>query len=186
MEGDPENPIDIGPFGEDLGQAIREYPQKADPLDDWRVLSESLRTYGLAVLESRFLQNAPMFGYLCGWGRDQAIDHTLAIESQIRDADPLVVLLRVPDVESHFRFVMHAEHPEWIERVTRAFDSTHWLRARGVSGVAGFVEFFCEWAEILDAIVARLSIGVLVVDDPHANRSAAVDAILARLGAPIG
>ena len=137
------------------------------------------------MLESRFLQNAAMFGYLCGWSRDQAIDHTLAIESQIRDANPLLVLLRVPDVESHFRFVMRAEHQEWIERVTTAFDSTCWLRARGVSGAAGFVDFFCEWAEVVDAIVARLSMGVLVVDDPHANRSAAVDAVLARLDPPI-
>ncbi len=152
-------------------------------MDDWRALNESLRTSGPAVLESRFLQNAAMFGYLCGWSRDQAIDHTLAIESQLRDANPLLVLLRVPDVESHFRFVMRAEHTDWIERVTLAFDSTCWLRSRRVTGVAGFVEFFCEWAELLDAIVARLSIDVLIVGDPHADRGAAVETILARLDA---
>ena len=126
-------------------------------------------------------ENAARFVYLGGDRFPEVLEHTRQIERRLRATSPLCIVLRVADTRDHMQKAVSAGHPDWVARVTRAFDATPWMKSRSASGVEGFTEFFVDWARCLDALVSQLGIDVRVIDEPQLDWEKASSEILSHV-----
>jgi hypothetical protein len=181
LEGDADNPIAIGAIGPDLAGVISRYPDKQDVLSDWRALAASCHERDVTVIESRFLQNAAMFLLLNGGTDEDAARHTGAIADVLRATRPLLVHLRVNDASGHMRTVLREDSLEWVQRVTAAWDATPWVRARGLAGQDGFVEFFRQWSETLERLIVGLDFECVRIEDARSRWREAIPRLVERI-----
>ncbi len=181
LEADDDNPIRVGSVVRDLEAAILDY-RPSDRLEDWASLAKRVEAGdSRVVLESRFIQNAGMFAYLGGARFPEVLAHTREIERRLRATSALCIVLRVADARDHMQQAVCDGHPDWVSRVTRAFDATPWMTSRSAAGVEGFIEFFVDWARCLDDLVSLLEIDVLVIDEPQLDWEKASREILSRV-----
>lgn len=181
FEASEDNPIGIGSIATDLGGVIARYPARTDVTADWEALARAHIT-GMTILESRFIQNAAMFGVLGGAPVDDAIANTRQIAEAVRVLDPLLVYLRPDDPRAHIGKVLREETPEWIDRVTSIWGETPWARERGLRGREGFVAFFEEWGPQLDVLIECAAFETVRVANPRSSWQQAIPELVDALG----
>ena len=64
--------------------------------------------------------------------------------------------------------------------MTAACDTTPWMKRRGLSGQVGFVEFFREWAQLLDTLIAGLDFEHVRIENPRTQWSEAIPRLVER------
>lgn len=170
-----------------VGGARSRYGSWAEYVDErverWRAFVSAVRGSAVVtVLESAFLQ-APIFATL---ERDADAGTILGLVERIADAivplDPVLVYLEAGNADDAMKRIWEHRGEQWTEHHVARFGSSVFARARGVSGLDGFLRFWREHHRLQQRAVATTRLRSVVLDAAESEREARRAAVARFLG----
>jgi hypothetical protein len=139
-------------------------------VDQWRVLAERCcRERRTTILESTFLQNSVLPGFIHGASIEQVRDRFSRIAGLIAPARPLLVYLRPSDIEAAVRRAHRERGEPWASWNVASVVASPWARARSQSGPEAVVAFYRDWERVVEELLDAYSSPKLVLVDPQAD-----------------
>jgi hypothetical protein len=170
-----------------VGGARSRYNSWAEYVDErvehWRAFVSAVRgSEVVTVLESAFLQG-PIFATL---EQDADPPTILDLVERIADAivplDPVLVYLEAGDADDAMKRIWGYRGERWTEHHVARFGTSVFARARGVSGLDGFLCFWREHHRLQQQAVAATRLRTTVLEAAEGDRDALRDAVACFLG----
>lgn len=159
VEEDPEHPATPRALRRTAGEAG--FAERC--LSHWRAFARRARSSAeILVLEGAAFQSTIRFMLEQGRERTEILRYVEAFDATVAELAPRAVYLEVEDARAFLAdFVYPTRGAAWVDKVAAHLAATPCCRARGWSGPAGMLDFWCLYRDLCDEAVARLSCPVL-------------------------
>jgi thymidylate kinase len=176
-EWDAEHPIPIGSDLE-LRQVIDSaIARESEVLRGWQHFAQSPEAaQRVTVLESRFWQTSLMLMYAAGHPLQKVLESSRRVNQAVRPLQPVLITFAIRDPRGFAERTIALKEREWQEsgfpgswmgHVQAALDPQPWFTQRGLTGLAGYVAFLEEWAEVAEILYTESPFRKLRITDPH-------------------
>jgi len=123
---------------------------------NWKALARNGGSGPIQVLEGSLFQTSVGVLLSQNVGADSIKAMVLTIAGFIRELDPAVVYLRLPDTSAWLSRNMGNRGQTWVDRMTNLLAQTPYGRERGSQGVGTLIEFYRDQQRVIESIFAEL------------------------------
>jgi hypothetical protein len=123
---------------------------------NWKALVRNGNAGPVQVLEGSLFQTSVGVLLSQNVGTDRIKAMVLAIADLIRELDPAVVYLRLPDTGAWLSRNMRNRGQTWVERMTNLLAQTPYGRQRASQGAGTLIEFYRDQQRVIESIFAEL------------------------------
>lgn len=133
---------------------IEDFPTwRRETIHHWQALAQNLReTQSVAILESTLFQGT--VGDRLEWNVDEnaILEYARQVPALIQPASPVLVYLVPDDVQSHIERTYASRPERWQRKIDNFMQNTALGRARGLSGLDGYIAFIKTLKRLSDEL----------------------------------
>ncbi len=145
LEEDEPHPIACLDF------SLRELAQKLPPL--WRSFAQqALPVPSVAIIESRLWHNTALFMYMSEYPVKDIRQLQQQVVHELMPLSPVLIYLYQDNVERAMRQHFASRDETLLNADLQMTSAYPWFQSRGLSGLAGWVQFFQEWQGVAEQL----------------------------------